>query len=263
MPPLPEINMTSRQDKVRVVSNRQVATGYFKIVLEAPAIARCAKPGNFVMVKVSEGLEPFLRRPLGIHRVSSASIELLYEVIGKGTRILSQVKPGDHLLVIGPLGNGFKVNSAKGVRPVLVAGGMGVAPLVFLAEKLKAQKPLVLLGAQTKTKLLCRKDFFASGCQVQIATDDGSQGFKGRVTWLLAEAMSKEQPLVIYACGPSAMLKEVSRLARHHGLPAQLSLESHMACGIGACLGCVVKTESGYKRVCKEGPVFDAQEIYW
>jgi dihydroorotate dehydrogenase electron transfer subunit len=182
---------------------------------------------------------------------------------------LSRRKPGDILDIIGPLGNGF---SLKKGRAIIVAGGVGVAPLVFLAEKLISLRAKsselraeVLIGAKTKNHILCEKEFKDLGLNVTIATDDGSRGFKGRVTEALdylLRAKSRELP-TIYACGPAPMLKAVSAIAKKHKIPAQLSLEAHMACGIGACLGCVVKTTQGFKRVCKEGPVFGSQELIW
>jgi dihydroorotate dehydrogenase electron transfer subunit len=142
---------------------------------------------------------------------------------------------------------------------------MGVAPLFFLAKKLKQAKPVVLIGARTKSQILCEKEFLESGCDVKTATDDGSFGFRGRVTDLLKHQLStmNYQLSTIYACGPKPMLKEISRIALKHNIPAQISLEAHMACGIGACLGCVVNTKEGFKRVCKEGPVFNCKDIVW
>jgi len=219
------------------------------------------------MLKVGPAQGPLLRRPFSIHKAGGSVIEILYEVIGKGTEILAKRKAGEHLDIIGPLGNGFSFQlSAKSrYRPVLVAGGMGVAPLVFLAQKLKNYKGLVLIGARTKKQILCEKEFQKAGFDVKIATDDGSAGFRGRVTDLLEDLLQapSDKLRAIYACGPRPMLKEISRLAGKYKIPSQISLEEHMACGIGACLGCAVNTEEGSRRVCREGPVFKAQEIIW
>ena len=246
----------------KIISNTKVKDGYCKIVLQAPAIARRAKPGQFVEIKVSDTPEPLLRRPFSIHRVAGAHLEVLYAVVGKGTEILSQRKKGAHLDVIGPLGNGFTVEKGQAI---IVAGGIGVAPLVFLAEKLHKDCPTVLIGAKAKSQILCEKEFKDLHCSVTIATDDGSRGFRGRVTGALENLLKTHNSRLttLYACGPKPMLKEVSRIARAHKMRAQISLEEHMACGIGACLGCVVKTTQGYKRVCKEGPVFEAKAILW
>ncbi|MBI5144915.1 MAG: dihydroorotate dehydrogenase electron transfer subunit [Candidatus Omnitrophica bacterium] len=237
-------------------------------------IASRALPGQFLEVKVGDSNEPLLRRPFSIYRLDGAKVEILYEVLGKGTEILSQRKTGEYLDVIGPLGNGFNlIPNTYDLIPILVAGGMGVAPLLFLAEKLvetKHQTPntkyLTLIGAKTKKQILCAEEFKKLGCVVKIATDDGSEGFKGKVTDLLRIVLRtthSAQRKTLYACGPRPMLKEISRLSTKYNIPAQISLEEHMACGIGACLGCVVKTQQGYKRVCKEGPVFNADEIIW
>ncbi len=258
--------MKKLQIKAGIVKNAQVQGRYFKMTLAAWAIAREAKPGQFINVKVSDTQEPLLRRPLGIHGITGG-LEILYEVVGEGTAILSQRKPGESLDIVGPLGNGFDYRpEAKSQKPqILVAGGMGVAPLLFLAEKLKHRKLLVLIGAKTKSQILCAGEFKKLGCAVKIATDDGSRSFKGKVTDLLKRELSAiRYPLsAIYACGPRPMLKEISHLSKKYNIPARISLEEHMACGIGACLGCAVKTKEGFKRVCKDGPVFNAEEIIW
>lgn len=263
--------MNPAQIKVRIISNKRFKDNYWHLEFESGVIARCASPGQFVNIKVSDGLEPLLRRPISIYGTSGARIKLFYEAIGKGTQILSSRKPGELLDIIGPLGNSFSLNS----RTIIVAGGMGVAPLVFLAEKLMevrtqnlAPRTLVLIGAKTKAQVLCAKEFKEFGCEIKIATDDGSAGFKGKVTELLKQILfknSRTQELKnsIYACGPRPMLKATAEIARENKINSQLSLEEHMACGIGACLGCVVSTKSGYKRVCKDGPVFSGEELIW
>ena len=284
------------QAKAKIVYSKRIKDSYFKSILSSPRIALGALPGQFVNIKVSECNELLLRRPFSIHRVNGPNIEILYEVLGKGTQILAQKKPGEYLDIIGPLGNGFDALCAKrSTLSILVAGGMGVAPLIFLAEKLaeiKNQKSspfakasgdspskleerrrtkikiIVLIGAKTKKQILCEQEFKKLGCEVKIATDDGSRGFKGKVTDLLndflqANRQTGKQANYIYACGPRPMLKEIANISQKHNISAQISLEEHMACGIGACLGCVVNTKNGYQRVCKEGPVFAADEIVW
>lgn len=263
------------QIKAKLVYNKKVHGRYFNLALKALKIAREVTPGQFIEVKIPDNYEPLLRRPFSIHRVSRSNIEILYEVVGKGTAILAEKKLGEYLDIIGPLGSGFSYASPPNhvsALPVLVAGGMGVAPLLFLAEKLRPDKPLVLIGAKTKSEILCEKEFKKLGCRVKIATDDGSAGFKGRATDLLKNMLStipacrtgRDYRLsTIYACGPQPMLKEISKISKREHIPSQLSLEEHMACGIGACLGCVVKTKEGYRRVCKEGPVFNADEIVY
>ena len=257
-----------------VIYNKRIKKGYFEIALSAQAIAKTALPGQFVNIKVSEGIEPLLRRPLSLHRVEGNKIFLLYEVLGKGTETLSRRKAGEDLSVLGPLGSGFSLHSTHYALHILVAGGMGTAPLVFLAEKLAKGKTLVLIGAKTREDILCEEEFRKLGGEVKIATDDGSRGFKGHVSELLKQELLTIDYglLTIYACGPKLLLKEISRISLERNIPAQLSLESHMACGIGACMGCAikvksqkskVKTEFEYKLVCKEGPVFEANQILW
>jgi dihydroorotate dehydrogenase electron transfer subunit len=258
------------QGKAKIITKEKTGPGFYKMTLGYKEIAHGAYPGQFVQIKIADSYEPFLRRPLGVHGVKGDTFEVLFEVAGKGTQILSEKKPGGYLDILGPLGKGFdyKPQGIGGKLPVLVAGGMGVAPLLFLAQKLaerKTPKAVVLIGSRTRQHVLCQKEFEKAGCRVIIATDDGSFGFKGYVSELLKIELLKadEQSSVIYACGPRLMLKEVSKIALIKSIPAQVSLEAHMACGIGACLGCVVNTKSGYQRVCKDGPVFDAGELVW
>lgn len=273
--------------QAKVLYNRKIKGRYFKLNINAPRIAKQSLPGQFVHIRINDSAQPLLRRPFSIHRVSHKvatsprhkvikpeRVEILYEVVGKGTEILSQRKAGGYLDVIGPLGNGFTYPTTdnRQLTTILVAGGMGVAPLAFLAERLvhsskfKVQrKVIVLLGARTKKEILCEKEFKKLGCDVKISTDDGSKGFKGRVTESLKHLLSTidYRPSTIYACGPHPMLKEIAKISQRHNIPSQVSLEAHMACGIGACMGCIVKTKAGYQRVCKEGPVFSVQEVVW
>jgi len=276
------------QEKVKLIANKKIGRDYFQLALGPSRIASAASPGQFVNIKVSNGSELLLRRPFGVHRVKGKTFAVLCEILGKGTQALAQKKPGENLDIIGPLGNGFKYSSRvlgfsgsqynrrtgkpANRQTILVAGGMGVAPLTFLAEKLaklktpnSKLKTLVLLGAKSKKQILCEKEFKALGFDVKIATDDGSLGFKGKVTGLLKNLLTAYslQPTAIYACGPRPMLKEISNLSKKYRLAAQISLEEHMACGFGACLGCAVKTKNGYQRACQEGPVYNAEEIIW
>lgn len=260
--------------KAKIILNKKLCGKYWQLTIDAARIAQKALPGQFVTIKVSNDYEPFLRRPFSIHKIITkgsrlrTKIEILYEVLGKGTKILSQKKAGEYLDVVGPLGNGFSILDAR--CSILVAGGIGVAPLIFLAEKLVHSPQstvhrnlLVLIGAKTKNGILCEKEFTDLGCKVKIATDNGSQGFKGFVSDLLKKELSTMDYRLstIYVCGPKPMLKEIAKISQKHKIPTQVSLEEHMACGIGACFGCVVNTKHGYKRVCKEGPVFDIGEI--
>jgi len=268
--------MGKRQSNAEVLANKKIKGRCFKIILRSPSVAKRALPGQFVMLKVGTGriFDPLLRRPLSIHKAAGKEIEILYEVVGKGTQALSQRRPGELISLLGPLGNGFDYRDMglSSRRPILVAGGIGAAPLLFLAERLAllrrdpaAGKIEVLIGARAKEQVLCEKEFKNIGCNVKIATDDGSAGFPGRVTALLEKrllTMDHKLPAV-YACGPGPMLKELAGICRKANVPAQVSLEAHMACGIGACLGCAVKTKDGYKRVCQEGPVFKTENLIY
>jgi len=262
------------QIKAKLLYNKRVKDEYLCFAFEAREIAKRACPGQFVNIRIIDNYAPLLRRPFSIHRIRGKNIEIFYEVVGQGTEILTQKKAGEYIDIIGPLGNGFDYPTPYTLRPtpILIAGGMGVAPLIFLAEKLTERKTqnskhktLVLIGAKTKKQILCEEEFKKLGCAVKIATDDGSRGFKGYVSELLKKIVSsiKHQASSIYACGPKPMLKEVSRISGKFKISAQISLEEHLACGIGACLGCMINTKDGYKRVCKEGPVFAADEIIW
>ena len=255
--------------KAKIIYNKRVKNNFFHCLILAPSVALAAKPGQFVDVRINDRYEPLLRRPFGVHNVNGKTFEILYEVVGKGTELFSQKKTGEYLDVLGPLGNGFSIDQRtkepKNQRTILVAGGMGVAPLAFLAKELKKTKPVVLIGAKTKNHITCEYEFKKLGCDVKIATDDGSRGFKGYVSDLLKKLLTTDYCLqsTVYACGPRPMLKEICRIAKEHHLPTQVSLEEHMSCGVGACLGCAVNTKQGFRRVCKDGPVFSAQDLIW
>jgi dihydroorotate dehydrogenase electron transfer subunit len=259
--------MKTVQVKAKIISNARLSGNYWHLEFESGLIAKHAVAGQFVNIRVADGLAPLLRRPISIHAVKASKIKLIYEIIGKGTQVLSTRKPGEFLDIIGPLGNGFNYRyllaKSKKIKNILVAGGLGVAPLVFLAEKLKKIKPLVLIGAKTKNEILCAREFKALGCELKLATDDGSLGFKGKVTDLLKIILDQIEPAQVFSCGPRPMLKAVAKIVGEHKINAQFSLEEHMACGTGACLGCVVATKAGYKTVCKDGPVFSSEELVW
>ncbi len=255
--------------KAKILSNEKISSGYFKVILDAPFVAEKGTPGQFVQIQCSDTIELLFRRPFSIHKVEGKGIEILYEVIGKGTELLSRKKKGDFLNVLGPLGSGFKVPSTSAI---LIAGGMGVAPLVFLAERLKKTKIMVLIGAKTKKDLLCENDFKKIATEVHIATDDGSKGYKGFVSELFEKLLretANSKSTKVYTCGPPLMLKSIAGICKKKKIECEVSVEEKMACGIGACLGCAVKVKGSnkntfiYKLACKDGPVFNAQEIVW
>jgi len=264
--------------QAKILYNEEVAAGYFRLGLgwKTPPIV----PGHFVMLRVEHGLDPLLRRPFGIYKVLGApaegpfplrgtGVEILYQVVGKGTEILSMKAPGETIDVLGPLGGGFPLPEA-GEKTVLVAGGMGIAPLYLFAAALKGG--VLLFGSRDRTVARIADEFRGFDCSIEIATDDGSAGQKGFVTTLLEDAVTAET--VIYACGPLGMLKAASLIAERAGARCYVSLERAMACGIGVCLGCAVKMKPSpspsdekenrnYQMVCSDGPVFDSRAIDW
>ena len=249
-----------------IIALRELTPGYFLLTLRAPAIAAAARPGQFAQVRVSAGqsIDPLLARPISILRTDMAvgEVALLFKVVGRGTALLSAQQPGAELRVLGPIGNGFSVpETARNIA--LVAGGVGMPPLFFLAATLRRLRPELHLtlyyGGRTSADLLLGPEWEALGIPCVVATDDGSSGHHGVVTEPLREAPALYDFLA--ACGPRAMLRAVQQLVLAQGIPAQLSLEARMACGVGACLGCVCATVTGYRRVCIDGPVFNADEV--
>jgi dihydroorotate dehydrogenase electron transfer subunit len=243
---------------------------FFRFVIDAPALGRTARPGQFVMVKVSEGAFPLLRRPLGIHDANEGGIELFFKVAGQGTELLSGKKPGDRLDILGPLGKGFTLaGAAKGETAYLVGGGRGIAPLYFLARELAnaGARPVVFYGGRCLADIPLRSRFEEAGLEFLCSTDDGSFGFAGLITDLAGRELAKEKPAIVCACGPDPMMKALAAVAARHGVPAEFSLESVMGCGIGACWGCVhrIRNESGdgWVKICEEGPVFPGERILW
>ncbi len=259
----------SRFSKATILVNKSVGRGYYRLVLRAPDISAVALPGQFVMLRVSENMDPLLARPFGISSLPSrSSLELIYRVVGRGTSLLTQRRVGDSLHLLGPIGNGFPLPE-KGVTPVLIAGGSGFPPLHFLSVKAGFRAHL-FIGARNKDCLPPAgivKSFRDTAVKVHLATEDGSAGKQGMTTDLLnafLTTMERKTHLVLYACGPHAMLSAVSRIASIHSLPCFVSMEERMACGVGACMGCSVTMKiGGYKRVCKDGPVFASQDIEW
>jgi dihydroorotate dehydrogenase electron transfer subunit len=233
------------------------------------SMASQAQPGQFVMIRPNRFTASLLPRPFSIHRVQGDQIHILFKVVGPGTRQLAELYQGDILEVRGPLGKGFSFH--PGQEMLLIAGGMGVAPLLFLAESWKAlnktnRRLTLFIGARTGKELIGLKEFMEAGVRIQAATEDGSLGDKGLVTQVLFHKIKEPSSnLRVFACGPAPMLKVIQEWTLAKGISCQLSLEAHMACGLGACLGCVVarKEETGfsYVNVCQEGPVFEAHEV--
>jgi dihydroorotate dehydrogenase electron transfer subunit len=230
--------------------------------LDAPEIAKSAKSGQFVMVRCAEDHDPLLRRPLSIHKTDgSGGVALLFEVVGSGTSWLSERAEGDSVDLVGPLGNGFFVKpDAKDL--LLVAGGIGIAPLAFLAQEAsRLDKRVTMLQGAQVAALLYPGDGVQECSVVVGSTDDGSSGIKGLVTSLIDEHIGQADQ--VFACGPIAMYRSMAQMDCLKGKSVQVSLEERMACGVGACYGCTVNTRKGLKQVCHDGPVFDLADIVW
>jgi dihydroorotate dehydrogenase electron transfer subunit len=249
--------------------------------LTAPPGFVTATPGQFVMVRVNGAIDPLLRRPFGIFdvgtytprqngAVSQPCFDMLYRVVGKGTAMLSTLHDTDLVDILGPLGTGFDLRSAAEEK-LIVGGGVGMAPLYLLAKELvKQSKVRLFAGGRTRDDILCITEFERLGVECYVATEDGSLGESGLVTEALLRRLDQLQGgAAIYACGPHGMLNAVAGIAAERGIPCQVSLEGYMACGVGACLGCVAPGRShspetpDFRCVCTEGPVFEAGELKW
>jgi dihydroorotate dehydrogenase electron transfer subunit len=253
----------AQQARVETVSD--LGAGY-AIVAMSVERALAARPGQFVMVRGDWGSAPLLSRPMSL-LVGGTRPEILIKVVGEGTRRLAQARPGEPLDVLGPLGTAYE-DPPAGARVVLVAGGVGVAPLWFLCEQWSARgrpRPVFLYGGRT-ARDLPGSDRIASVADLEVTTEDGSRGMVGRVTVALAPLLNSAAsvPTVVYTCGPNRMMAAVARLAQEVGAPCIASLEAPMACGYGVCLGCAVpRTGGGYHTICVEGPVIDAARVAW
>jgi len=274
------------QEKAKIVTNKKLTPSIYFLELDMPKIPRLLRPGQFLHIRIGSGVDPLLRRPFSVNRLRARKkgkglyVGIVYKVVGKGTRLLKEMAVGEKVDVLGPLGNGFDINPAVRTNTpiLLVCGGMGIAPVLFLSWHLMKYRAAItaFIGAETKKEIVCVSELIQLGCDVVIATDDGSYGYKGYVSQLLKNYLTKPQALIpkpyIYACGPKPMLKALDGIARKFRLQGQVSLDEMMGCGLGACLGCVIKVRGFsttkkkpdiYKRICKDGPVFDITEIDW
>ena len=242
-----------KQSIFTIVSNVALTDSVYKMVLSGDTSAITA-PGQFVNIKL-DGL--FLRRPISVCDYDGQTLTIVYKAVGKGTEAMSAMVPGTKLDILTGLGNGYDL-TLSGETPVLLGGGVGVPPMYNLAKKLLAagKKVSVILGFNTKSEIFYEEEFKALGCEVTVTTVDGSYGVKGFVTTAL-ETMDYSY---FYTCGPEPMLKAVHKASKTSG---QMSFEERMGCGFGACMGCSCKTLTGYKRICKEGPVMQKEEIVW
>ena len=254
---------------VLVESNEEVAADFYRLRLSHPEAAGKVAPGQFVQLQVGTGVAPLLRVPLSVSAADSrtGTIEVLFEDMGPKTFLLSRAREGDRLRCLGPLGIGFPDPPAAAV---LVGGGIGVPPLLFLGERLRRRHHVrLLVGARAAAKLLPEELLSSAASEYRIATDDGSAGQRGLATDLLLEELDAFSSVTVYTCGPPAMMAAVARICGARGIACFASLEEYMACGFGVCVGCVVpRVEAAspyhrYSRVCFDGPVYDAREIAW
>ena len=241
-----------KQSIFTILSNTALTDSVYKMVLAGDTSAITA-PGQFVNIQLTG---KFLRRPISVCDYDAETLTIVYKVVGKGTEAMSAMAPGEKLDILTGLGNGYDLSLA-GDKPVLLGGGVGVPPMYNLAKKLIAlgKKVKVILGFNTSSEIFYEDEFKALGCDVTVTTVDGSYGVKGFVTDALPENYT-----YFYTCGPEPMLKAVYRATSTSG---QMSFEERMGCGFGACMGCSCKTLTGYKRICKEGPVMKKEEILW
>jgi len=266
------------QIKAKITNSYALTEDILRLTILAPDIAQQAMPGQFVMVRTANEHDPLLRRPFSIHDVNpDGTFQLLFKIIGKGTRLLAGKKSNEEIDLVGPLGRGFAVVPQK--KHILLGGGMGIAPLLFLARYITTKMPdanlLVLLGARSANEIGPLADEFRQVSKsVSFATDNGSVGYHGFVTDLFEQGLATGKigkGCMVYSCGPHPMLTKAVAICKKADLQCQVSLETMMACGISACLGCAIKkrhtgneiTGRTYLHVCKHGPVFDAGEVAW
>ncbi len=269
-----------KNHKTIVLSNQEIAPGYFRMRILAPDYTRLAKPGQFVMFRVQRALLPLLRRPFGIFRAGfmpadcdtmppKEFIEIIYKVVGSGTEIMQGLHQGDPVELLGPLGTGFDTGATRGDN-ILVGGGIGLVPLYMLAESVaEPARTQLLIGGRSRDDVIAVTEFERLGVKTFVSTEDGSLGDAGLVTKVLEKRLESTPQATVFACGPMPMLRAVAEICRMRGVRLQVSLEELMACGVGACLGCVVKgdghsdAQPNYLCTCKVGPVFYADDLAW
>jgi dihydroorotate dehydrogenase electron transfer subunit len=260
--------MPQYQENVIVTRVEQFFEKNYRLTLDSPGIAESAKPGQFVMIRTGSGQDPLLRRPFSIHQTSAnGTIQVYFKVVGRGTDILAHVKQGEVLSIFGPLGQGFRIKEDS--PAVIIGGGLGIAPMLFLAKTIcrlenSSAKNVIILGGRQKSELEpLLDDFREIGITLYTATDDGSLGYHGNVADVL-QSVDVPTDCIIYSCGPEPMLASIAEMSKAKGVACQVSVESVMACGMGACLGCSKPRKDGtYTHVCLNGPVFNAEELEW
>jgi dihydroorotate dehydrogenase electron transfer subunit len=264
--------MSQFQQKVELIQVEGIARDVVRLTFHAPDIVAAASPGQFVMVQVAPGRDPLLRRPFSIHQTSSAgTLQILFKVVGRGTKLLAERRAGEQLALLGPLGKGFNLGDPG--MACLIGGGIGIAPLLFLASRFlrltasdeKNKETLkVILGARNREELFpLLVEFQRLGIEAEVVTDDGTLGHHGLVTDVLKK-INLSFGHTVYCCGPRPMMAAIYHQCQQQKISCQVSMETVMACGMGACLGCAVPLRAGgYGHVCSDGPVFEADELLW
>lgn len=244
----------------RVLLNEKVGPDMWRLVAELPETVAIVRPGQFVHVRVGGMWDPFLRRPFSPTRVwrERGEMELIYRVVGRGTAGMTELRQGDKIDSLGPLGSVFTPTEDV----VMVGGGVGIAPMVFAANEMKTRRCRVVIGGRNKDELFWQDLFPATGVELRLCTDDGSVGHHGFVTDVLPELLAVDRPERVFTCGPEIMMIKVAEIAERVGVPCEVSLERRMGCSTGGCLACVCDARGGgHYKVCQDGPVFDSREV--
>lgn len=242
-----------------ILSQQEIVEGAFRMEVRAPQIAATAQPGQFVQMRVPHG--PYiLRRPIGVGSVDkkAGKVTLFYRVVGKGTKVFSELMNGETINLLGPLGHGFDLAAE---HPLIVGGGMGLSPVLFYAASMLGRAD-VLMSGKTKAELFWREIYAPYVQNIFCTTDDGSFGTRGFPTVALPDILAEHSYDLIVVCGPEIMMRGVAKIAKQHGIRCEVSMEKRMGCGLGACLSCSIDTTKGRKKVCKDGPVFNAEEVF-
>jgi len=254
----------SRDFRAKITENISLNSKTFLLTIEPLEHVVAPQPGQFYMIEAGDSYDPLLKRPFSYLRKIGESVQFLYAIRGKGTSLMKAFRKGKVIDVIGPLGNGYPP-PADGLTPLLIAGGTGIASIFSFCDELPEK--YVLYGAKTKAEILMLNELGSMDDKLIVCTDDCSFGREGMVDKILNDFLNAHAPgggsFVIYACGPKPMLRAVSAIASERLIKGFVSVEENMGCGFGACLGCAVRTIHGYKRACKEGPVFPIDDIIW
>lgn len=256
----------NRYFRARISENRQLTADHNLLTLFPLSDTKEPEPGQFYMIGIGgDGYDPLLKRPFSLFRKKGSGVQILYRIKGRGTMMIRDMKEGSVIDVLGPLGNSYPMPDNENA-PIIVAGGIGIASVFSLAERL-SKHAYLFYGARTQSELVLLEELKGFAKELFISTDDGSCGEKGTIVDVLADFLTRHSSLVtrhlIYACGPAPLFRSLYEVVKDKGVKTYVSLEENMACGVGACLGCVTRTVKGHKSVCKEGPVFDIKDIVW